>query len=108
MKKKLANNHKNSLLQWLNKDLPLNNNEVTDEELSDDKFTIIAGDKEFLLPDGNNFTEDKIVTNELETENIEDNFEFVLNNIDINFANVIAPVEPLMISVSTFISILNL
>lgn len=45
----MANNHNNFLLQWLNEDLPLNNNEVTDEELSDDGDTIIAEGKDFFF-----------------------------------------------------------
>lgn len=103
----MANNHKKSLLQWLNEDLLLNNNEVIDEELSNDKDIIIARGKDSLFPDGNNFTEGNIINNELETENIEDNFEFVLDKIDINFVSVIEPVKSLVIFGSTCISISN-
>jgi len=84
----------------------LNNNEITDEELSDDEDNITKG-KDFFSVVDNNPSEENIVTNELEIEN-GDRFEFILDNTDINFSNIIEPVEPVAIASSTSTQTVNL
>lgn len=101
----MTNNNDDLLLQWLNEEIPLDNNEITDEELSDDEDNITKG-KDFFSVIDNNPSVENIVTNELEIEN-EDSFEFILDNTDINFSNIIEPVEPVVIAVPTSTQIVN-
>ncbi|KAL4127516.1 hypothetical protein QTP88_011683 [Uroleucon formosanum] len=93
-------------ISWLNEEIPLDNNEITDEEFSDDEDNITKGKDLFSVVD-NNPSEENIVTNELEIEN-EDSFEFILDNTDINFSNIIEPVEPVVIAVPTSTQTVNL
>lgn len=58
--------------------------------------------------DDNNFTENNVVISKLKTKSFKDNFELILDNIDISFSNEIESVEPLVIAVLTFISTPNL
>lgn len=99
-------NNDDLLLQWLNEEIPLDNNEITDEELSDDEDNITKG-KDFFSVIDNNPSEENIVTNELEIES-GDSFEFILDNTDINFSNIIEPVEPVVIAVPTSTQTVNL
>ncbi|KAL4098545.1 hypothetical protein QTP88_023133 [Uroleucon formosanum] len=97
----MTNNNDDLLLQWLNEEIPLDNNEITDDE-----DNITKGKDLFSVVD-NNPSEENIVTNELEIEN-EDSFEFILDNTDINFSNIIEPVEPVVIAVPTSTQTVNL
>lgn len=85
----------------------MGNKKVTDEKLSDDKDTIIAGGENFLFLDNNNFTENNVVISKLGIKNVKDDFELSLDNIDINFSDEIE-IEPLVITVPSFISTPNL
>jgi hypothetical protein len=86
----------------------LDNNEITDEELSDDEEAIITKGKDFLFPDINNLPEENVITNELEVQYVGDSFEFILDNTDINFSKIIEPVEPVVIDVPNFTSNINI
>jgi len=57
----MTNNNDDLLLQWLNEEIPLDNNEITDEELSDDEDNITKG-KDFFSVIDNNPSEENIVT----------------------------------------------
>lgn len=48
------------------------------------------------------------MTSELEIENDGDSFEFILDHTDINFSNIIEPVEPVVIAVPTSTQAVNL
>lgn len=45
----MANTNVDLLHQWLNEELPLDNNEITDEELSDDEDRNITKGKDFFF-----------------------------------------------------------